>query len=221
MPISTPRQRCPLSCHLILHVVSGVCSAPRSLVELPHELQLAVFSHLDAPELNVLATTSHEVAVTVAGADELWCTQVLQRYSTIRSLLPVDTLTPRTTWAALYRALASPNCPGTYVGHRHFLSQRRVAQWVRKSDSLSKDEIRLLSRHTMPCKLAFLRSPAAANRMLRGMPTDEREHLLRTGELALDFYEAPDVCRRLHMRAKRSKVARWRIGKGVELVEHE
>ena len=188
---------------------------------MPHELQLAVFSHLDAPHLNVLATTSSVVAVTVAGADELWRTQVLQRYDTIRHLLPVGALTPRTTWAALYRALASRDCPGIHVGNHHFLSQRRVAQWVRKSDSLSKDQIRLLSRHTMPCKLAFLRTPKAANRWLRGMPADERELLLRTGELALDFYEAPDVCRRLHMRAKRSKVARWRIGKGVELVEHE
>ena len=26
------------------------------------------------------------------------------------------------------------------------------------------------------------------------------------------------VCRRLHMRAKRSKVARWRIGNGAEIV---
>ena len=50
------------------------------------------------------------------------------------------------------------------------------------------------------------------------MLADERELLLRTGELALDFYEAPDVCRRLHMRGKRSK-ARWRSLKGVELVE--
>ena len=70
----------------------------------------------------------------------------------------------------------------------------------------------------MPCKLAFLGSPTKADRMLHSMPAEERELLLRTGELALDFY---DVCRRLHMRAKRSKVARWRIGKGAEIVEHE
>ena len=50
------------------------------------------------------------------------------------------------------------------------------------------------------------------------MPAEERELLLRKGELVLDFYEAPGVFRRLHMRGKRSK-ARWRSLKGAVFVE--
>ena len=45
-------------------------------MELPHELLLTVFSHLDEPSLTVLAITSRDIAASV---DEQWRTQVLQR----------------------------------------------------------------------------------------------------------------------------------------------
>ena len=154
----------------------------------------------------------------MAGSDELWRRKVVDRYRNIRRLLPPGALTPRSTWAGLYRALAPRHIPGDYVGAHHFLSKERVAQWVSVSHSLSRDEIRLLNRHTMPCNLSFLGSPAKVNRRLRRMPVDERELLLRKGALVLDFYEAPGVFRRLHMRGKRSK-ARWRSSEGAVFVE--
>ena len=192
-----------------------VCTA---LVQLPHELLLGIFRYLNASSLHVLSFTSREVAALMAGADEqLWRRKVVTRYRNIRRLLPVGVLKPRSTWAALYRALASRHIPGHYVGAHHFLTQERVAQWVSLSHLLSPDEIRLLKRHTMPCELSFLGSPAKVNRSLR-MPVDERELLLRKGKLVLDFYQAPGVFQRLHMRAKRSK-ARWRSIQGAVFVD--
>ena len=174
--------------------------------------------------------TSREVAALMAGADEQlwrrkvvsWSRDILRR--NIRRLLPVGVLKPRSTWAALYRALASRHIPGHYVGAHHFLTRERVARWVSLSHLLSPDDIRLLNRHTMPCKLSFLGSPAKTNRMLRTMPVEERELLLRTGELVLElyprFYQAPRGVRFqiLHMRAKRSKV-RWRSIQGAVFVD--
>ena len=52
------------------------------------------------------------------------------------------------------------------------------------------------------------------------MPVDERELLLRKGELVLELYQSGAGCvpQRFHMRAKRSK-ARWRCIKGAVLVD--
>ena len=112
-----------------------VCTA---LVQLPHELLLGIFRYLNASSLHVLSFTSREVAALMAGADEqLWRRKVVTRYRNIRRLLPVGVLKPRSTWAALYRALASRHIPGHYVGAHHFLTQERVAQWVSLSHLLS------------------------------------------------------------------------------------
>lgn len=191
-----------------------------ALTQLPHELLLGIFGHVDAPSMLALSLTSRELAALMASGDELWRRKVVDRYRNIRRLLPPGSLTPRSTWAALYRALASRHIPGDYVGAHHFLSEERVAQWVSVSHLLSRDEIRLLNRHTMPCRLKFLGSPAKVNRWLRRMPVDERELLLCKGELVLELYQSGAGCvpQRFHMGAKRSK-ARWRCIKGAVLVD--
>ena len=139
-----------------------VCTA---LVQLPHELLLGIFRYLNASSLHVLSFTSREVAALMAGADEQ-----LSRGAVVASkgghAIPqyppppargctVGVLKPRSTWAALYRALASRHIPGHYVGAHHFLTQERVAQWVSLSHLLSPDEIRLLNRHTAQCLASY------------------------------------------------------------------
>ena len=95
-------------------------------------------ARLDARYLKILATTSRKLAAVVTSADELWRSrQVFQRYGNIRHLLPVHVLKPRSTWAALHKALASRHTPGPYVCARHFLSQERVAHWVGVSHLLT------------------------------------------------------------------------------------
>ena len=86
----------------------------------------------------------------------------------------------------------------------HFMSKREVARWVAKSETLTKAEIKFLFERTMAAHLAFLGSPADVNRLLRTMPAEERELLLRDREIILDFYEARGVYTRMRMRGRRT-----------------
>ena len=93
----------------------------------------------------------------------------------------------------------------------HFMSKREVARWVAKCETLTKAELKFCGERTMPGYLAFLGSPADVNRLLRRMPDEERELLLRDGEIILDFYDAPGVYTRMRMRGRRSRKVRAEI----------
>ena len=93
----------------------------------------------------------------------------------------------------------------------YFMSKREVARWVAKCETLTKAELKFCGERTMPGYLAFLGSPADVNRLLRRMPDEERELLLRDGEIILDFYDAPGVYTRMRMRGRRSRKVRAEI----------
>ena len=109
------------------------------------------------------------------------------------------------------RAFGTTSIEPSAPRRNHFMSKREVARWVAKSETLTKAELKFLSERTMPTHLAFLGSPAAVNRILRTAPAEERELLLRNGEIILDFYEAPGVCTRMRMRGRRSRTVRAEI----------